>query len=181
MANARIYKQPAYQNAKSDVKMALSGAAKKHGVDEPLIMAMAQMESGFRPDAVSPVGAVGTIQVMPATAEGIAKQRGISQYDMKDPKQNADFGAFLLRQNLNKYKDNPYLATAAYNAGTADVDAMIAKWRDRNPGQNGDWSDLSKVSAEQVLKGLSTWKRDPNNPNKPPETYRYVNGISSLI
>lgn len=176
---APIYSSKVYTKAAPDVKMALSGAAKKYKIPEHLIMAMAQQESGFNPGAVSPKGAIGTIQVMPNTAAGIAKQLGVSDYDMKNPQQNAEFGAYFMKQKLNQFGGNPYLALAAYNGPAKDVQAMIQKWQGRT--DNGDWSDLSKVSKEQVLKGLSTWRKDPKRPTEPPETYKYVRNIGHLI
>ncbi len=82
-----------------------------------LLHSVAQVESGYRFDAVSPRGARGLMQLMPETARAL-------RADPDDPAQNAEAGARLLRGLLLKYKDDPYqvrLALAAYNAGPGAV------------------------------------------------------------
>jgi len=95
----------------------LGYAATTHQVDPKLLRAVIVQESGFRPCAVSPKGAQGLMQLMPATAE----QFGVE--DALDPKQNVDAGAKYLKQLLDKYKGDVPLALAAYNAGPAAVDS----------------------------------------------------------
>ena len=88
-------------------------AAKKFALPETFVRSVMKAESGFQPDAVSPKGAIGLMQLMPETA----RELGV---DPKDPHQNADGGAQYLRELLAKYEGNPdqvLLALAAYNAG----------------------------------------------------------------
>jgi soluble lytic murein transglycosylase-like protein len=73
-------------------------------------------ESAFYPCAVSPKGALGLMQLMPATAEML----GVT--DPFDPKQNVDAGAKFLKQLIEKYAGDLPLALSAYNAGPARVD-----------------------------------------------------------
>jgi soluble lytic murein transglycosylase-like protein len=74
-----------------------------------------EAESGFRPQAVSPKGAVGLMQLMPETAQTLG-------VDASDPVQNVDAGARYLRDLLQKYDGLLWHALAAYNAGPAAVD-----------------------------------------------------------
>lgn len=89
-----------------------AGAA--HGVDPRLLAAVAQVESGMDPRAVSPAGARGLMQLMPATAAGL----GVT--DPFDPAQAIDGAARLLRSHLDRF-GSVELALAAYNAGAGAV------------------------------------------------------------
>jgi soluble lytic murein transglycosylase-like protein len=96
----------------------LAQAAAKHGLLPEFVHSVASAESALRQDAVSVKGAIGLMQLMPATAAELGA-------DPKDPAQNAEAGARYLRQLLDKYKDRPdgvRLALAAYNAGSGAVD-----------------------------------------------------------
>lgn len=89
-------------------------AAAKHGVEAPLLAAVARQESGFDPRAVSHAGAQGLMQLMPATA------RGLGVTDSFDPVQAVDGAARLLRDLHDRFGSTP-LALAAYNAGPGAV------------------------------------------------------------
>jgi soluble lytic murein transglycosylase-like protein len=91
--------------------------AKESGVQPDLIRAVISQESGGRPCAISPKGAQGLMQIMPA----VAAQFGVQ--DPFDPKQNVDAGTKLLKQLLEKYKGDMKLTLAAYNAGSGRVDS----------------------------------------------------------
>lgn len=95
------YRQLAYQTAQ------------KYGIDPDLFVRQIQAESAFRPDAVSPAGAIGLGQLMPATA----KELGV---DPNDPVQNLEGAARYMKQQLDRFGD-PALALAAYNAGPSRV------------------------------------------------------------
>jgi hypothetical protein len=95
-----------------DALFARAGA--KYGVDPKLLSAVARAESGLRPDAVSPAGAQGLMQLMPATAAGL----GVNPLD---PTEAVDGAARLLASHLQRYDGSTELALAAYNAGPGAV------------------------------------------------------------
>jgi peptidoglycan lytic transglycosylase len=87
-----------------------------------------EAESKFNPDARSDAGAVGLMQLTPATAKGIAQYTGGSRFrlsDLTNPDINIRYGAWYLGHLMEKYK-NERLALAAYNAGQDNVDRWQA-------------------------------------------------------
>ncbi|MDR1940953.1 MAG: lytic transglycosylase domain-containing protein [Endomicrobium sp.] len=98
--------------------------------DPLLIKAVIKRESNVKPDALSPKGAVGLMQIMPNTAKEIAAQLEVKdyiEYMLKDPDLNIKFGTYYLSFLMSYYKNNLILALAAYNAGIGNVDAWIAR------------------------------------------------------
>lgn len=91
-------------------------AARKHDVDWKLVAAVMQTESNFNPRAVSPKGAQGLMQLMPATA------RLYQVKDPYDPEQNIDAGVRYLKMLVGRYGGKLELALAAYNSGQQNVD-----------------------------------------------------------
>lgn len=89
--------------------------AKKTGVEDAWLRAIAHAESGFDETALSPKGAQGVMQLMPATAQ---------EYGVKDaysPAESIDAGARYFKMLLKRFKSDPVLAIAAYNAGMGAV------------------------------------------------------------
>ena len=91
--------------------------SRTYNLPEPLIKAVIQQESSFNPNAVSHKGAVGLMQVMPATA----KEMGITG-DLQDPQVNIDAGCRYLAMMMSRYNGQLPIALAAYNAGPKAVD-----------------------------------------------------------
>ncbi|MGA2735982.1 MAG: lytic transglycosylase domain-containing protein [Bryobacteraceae bacterium] len=91
-------------------------AAQREGLDANLLRAVAQQESGFRSCAVSQKGAMGLMQLMPATAQEL----GV--HDPFDPAESLSSGAHLLKQLLAHFGGDTALALGAYNAGTERVE-----------------------------------------------------------
>jgi soluble lytic murein transglycosylase-like protein len=90
-----------------------AGATARYGLPQNLLAAVAKVESGYNPRAVSPAGAQGLMQIMPDTARGL----GVNPLD---PAQAIDGAARLLSKNLSEFGSMP-LALAAYNAGGGAV------------------------------------------------------------
>lgn len=108
------------------------GHARNYELDPALIAAVIYRESEFDADARSPSGAIGLMQLLPDTAEGIALHTGGSRFrvsDLYDPEINVRYGSFYLRRLLRRYGDER-LALAAYNAGQTNVD----EWRKAGKG-----------------------------------------------
>lgn len=101
--------------APRSLEQMVAEAARKYALPRSLVRAVARAESAFDPAAVSPKGARGVMQLMPATA----KELGVA--DPFEPAQNIDAGARLLRQLLERYDGRVAEALAAYNAGPGAV------------------------------------------------------------
>lgn len=100
----------------TDLDALFDKAAEKFGVSANLLKAVAKAESGFNPAARSSAGAMGIMQLMPATAAAFKVT------DPYDPEQSIMGGAELLSGLLKKYDGDTSLALAAYNAGSGSVD-----------------------------------------------------------
>lgn len=105
---------PVPEAAASGVQQAIHSAAAATGLSPALLQAVASVESGLNPHAVSPVGAVGLMQLMPQTAASL----GVNP---SNTAQNALGGAEFLKSLLNQFGQNLSLALAAYNAGPEAV------------------------------------------------------------
>ncbi|TMC51845.1 MAG: lytic transglycosylase domain-containing protein [Chloroflexi bacterium] len=99
----------------------LYAAAMKHRVNPYLVMGLAWHESGWQPSVVSPAGAVGIMQVMPATAAGDGPALLNRTVNLYDPGDNIDMGTAILKNNLNRYNNDLAKALTAYYAGGSAV------------------------------------------------------------
>jgi len=105
-------------------------AARRHGIDQTWLYAIARQESTLNAGVRSPVGALGLMQVMPATAEHTARKAGLRYRDSSEllqPATNVQIGSTYMRMMLDRFHDNRILAAAAYNAGPGRVQQWLAR------------------------------------------------------
>ncbi len=103
------------------------GHARNYQLEPALLAAVIYEESRFDADARSDRGAVGLMQLLPQTAEGIAERTGGSRFqvsDLLDPEINVRYGSWYLRHLIRKYDDVP-TALAAYNGGQGNIDRGV--------------------------------------------------------
>lgn len=108
----------------------------QYRLDPLFLLAVIRQESAFVTDAGSYAGAQGLMQIMPATAEGIASRIGISSFDqsmLHDPDVSINMGAYYLRQQLENYNQDIIYCLGAYNGGPGAMSGWVSKWGDRPP------------------------------------------------
>jgi soluble lytic murein transglycosylase len=110
--------------------------ARERNIDPFLAAALIRQESMFNPTARSPVGALGLMQVMPATGQALARRLGVPRFapnQLAQPELNVLFGTTYLAEQLRTYGDRVDLVLAAYNAGPGRVGrwSQFPEYRDR--------------------------------------------------
>lgn len=126
-------------------------AAAKYSLDPNLIFAVMRQESGFNPRAISPKGARGLMQLMPATAVRLGVR------DIYDPAQNIDGGARYLRFLLDTFNGDVELALAGYNAG----EGAVARYGNRVPPYRETINYVQRISAHYTRLSGGSEAREP--------------------
>lgn len=114
----------------------VQSAADRHRLAPPLLYAIARQESAFAVDAMSPAGALGLMQLMPATAKETAGKAGIrysNKNELLKPEKNIALGSFYIDQLLTRFNGNRILAAAAYNAGPSRVRQWLSDDQNKLP------------------------------------------------
>lgn len=147
----------------------IRSTAERTGLDPTLLAAVVRTESRFRPGARSHAGAVGLMQVLPATAAWVAQRHGLTGYHpgwLTDPEGNLLVGALYLAELLERYRGDEVAALAAYNAGPSAADTWIAK----GPGLSSEAITYPETRSyvSEVLTTRQTFARlyphlDPNH------------------
>lgn len=160
----------------SDYNDLIDGAAAEWNVHPALLRAIMSQESGGKPGLTSPAGASGLMQIMPGTAQALGVE------DRHDPKQSIYGGAKYLSMMLDKYRDNPVLAIAAYNAGPGRIDDVLAG-RGQLPAETAAYIPGVIARHSQFLAAAQPDQAPALNPTPtPPTTARYgnVNDVTTV-
>lgn len=99
------------ETSRAEIENLIDKYADKNGLDSDFVKAVIKQESGFNPNATSHCGAMGLMQLMPSTAEGLGV---VNAYDAE---QNIEGGTKYLKGLMDRFDNNKSLALAAYNAG----------------------------------------------------------------
>jgi soluble lytic murein transglycosylase len=137
-------------------------AADKH-LDPALIAAVIYAETKFD-SRRSAAGAEGLMQILPGTAESLARRSGATSFTLSDlgtPAVNIAYGSYYLRYLLDHYRGNETLALAAYNGGITNVDAWLARAREQGTGLSV--SDIpfpeTRAYVTRVLQAQQDYRR----------------------
>ena len=136
----------------------------------PLVHAIIKQESGFAPTAVSQVGALGFMQLMPATAKLVAKEMGIEYNKQKlatDINYNVRLGSFYIKKLIDRFDGSEMLAIASYNAGPNATQRWINEFYDprgeKDIDKVVDWIELITYSetrnyVQRIMENLIVYK-----------------------
>ncbi|GEM_PF-2807851 len=135
--------------------------ATKYGLSPELVAGVVYIESNFDRKSVSDAGAVGLMQLMPSTAQPLARRLGLGPVDLMEPRMNLELGCYYLRALLNKYDGHLPTALSYYNGGRWGIvsrgvyrnrryirKVMDSYWRYAQPVSNGfsTATDLPRAS-----------------------------------
>lgn len=129
----------------------IHAAAEQEGIPARLAFGLVRTESSFKRTAVSPVGAVGYTQLMPATARLF--EPGLRRRQLFDPATNLHVGFRYLHELMVRYNGDVRLALTAYNRGPDTVDRLVSRGRDPENGY-----------ADLVLRDPATERTSGNDP-----------------
>lgn len=136
-------------------------------IEWALVHALIRQESAFDYTALSPVGARGLMQLMPATAAETARKNGMSYSldSLFNPDSNVRLGSAYLKQLLDRYKGSYPLALAAYNGGMGRVDRWLTEYGDPRTGKIDivDWIEQIPISetrnyVQRVLEAIYIYR-----------------------
>lgn len=143
-----VHEKYLYNNYPLKYEALVEKYSSENNIDKFLIYAIIRVESNFKPDAVSNVGARGLMQIMEETFEWIRFRLGDSEelsYDsMFEAEQNIRYGCYLVGY-LTRYYENRDNAVCAYHAGTGSVDKWLSK-----PEYSTDGKSLEKIPSSDT-------------------------------
>lgn len=133
-----------------DLSLYIVLKSREYQVSPLLVLSLIHVESSFRMQAVSPKGAVGLMQLMPATAQELANSLGLplqGREALADPKVNIKLGLHYIRHLRRRFPDQEHMLTA-YNMGPNALEKKL---------QNGE--DFSVEYAQKVMEAMNTYKK----------------------
>lgn len=138
-----------------------------YGVDQALVHALIRQESQFDPNAVSTSGALGLMQIMPATGQHTAKNNKLvhnTAWLTAKPEHNVKIGSLYIQELLNTYQGSLPLAIAAYNAGPGRVNQWLREFGDPRTGKIDmiDWMECIPIYetrnyVQRVMEGYAVY------------------------
>ena len=148
-------------DAAPDVRGLIADAAKNFDVNPLLVDSVIQVESNYNPFAVSPKGAQGLMQLMPATADRVGPSAGVEQASLQlyDPSLNVRVGTAYLKDLFEMFGGDPFKAVAAYNAG----EHAVQQWDAKYPGDDDQWVENigfreTRDYVKRVIGGLREYR-----------------------
>ena len=150
----RIAPPPAGQYPYKDL---IAEMATKYGLSPELVAGVVYIESNFDKNSVSHAGAIGLMQLMPATARPLATRLGLGEPDLTDPRMNLELGCYFLRILLDKYDNHLPTALSFYNGGRWGI---VSRGVYRNRRYIRKVMDSYWRYAQPVSNGFSTGRAD---------------------
>ena len=143
----------------ADVNAATNGGSDP---DTALVYAVMREESGYRPDVVSSSGARGLLQLMPETAERVARGAGMSKPSADDlflPHLNIRLGSLYLSELLRRFEGRRSAAIGGYNAGPRTV----GRWLEAAAGEDDEWVedisyDQTRAYVKRVMRSIHAYR-----------------------
>jgi len=136
--------------------------AKKFNINPLIIISIMETESIFNSNAYSSAGAIGLMQIMPATGRSIAKELNIKNYDLYLPKYNIKFGTYYLSELLKRFHYQLPFSAASYNGGPHNM----KRWLGKNKNKNLKLDEMierigfreSRKYAKKIIRLFSTYR-----------------------
>lgn len=135
--------------------------ANEYNVDPYLVAAIIKTESNFKPQAKSPQGAIGMMQIMPETGAWVSSQINLTNYSkskLNDPEVNIKIGTWYISSLKKEFNDDMILALAAYNGGRGNV----KDWLDKKQW-TGEHATIDQIpfpeTRKYVKKVLKNYKK----------------------
>lgn len=134
--------------------------AKQNEIESALVFAVIKTESSFREKVVSKKGAVGLMQILPSTAEYVAKLLGEENFDLKDATTNIRYGCKYIRYLLDRFSVVK-TAICAYNAGEGKVEKWLKDKKYSSDGVNLEYIPYKETSEylEKIEKSFIKYKK----------------------
>jgi soluble lytic murein transglycosylase len=134
----------------------------RSGLHPELVYAIMREESGYRPQVLSVSGARGLLQLMPETAERVARREALESFDAEDlfePELNIELGAAYLYELLGRFPGHASAAIGSYNAGPH----RVVQWLEETAGEDDEWVEAipfeqTRAYVKRVLRSVHAYR-----------------------